>query len=53
MLLMYHCFFYFCPFQNRKESGPAKASGKTKLSDKPEDPAFCDGTEIDEVRAIL
>ena len=28
------------------------ASGKTKLKDKPEDPAFCDGTEIDEVANI-
>ena len=28
------------------------ASGKTKLSEKPEDPAFCDGTETDEVANI-
>ncbi|KAK3792823.1 hypothetical protein RRG08_038553 [Elysia crispata] len=38
--------------QNRKETTPSKASGKTKLSEKPEDPAFCDGTETDEVANI-
>lgn len=35
--------------QNRKESSPPKvASGKTQLSDKPLEPAFSDGTELDE-----
>ncbi|CAI9726456.1 kinesin-associated protein 3 isoform X3 [Octopus vulgaris] len=34
--------------QNRKESSPPKASGKTQLSDKPLEPALTDGTELDE-----
>ncbi|XP_055896459.1 kinesin-associated protein 3-like isoform X2 [Biomphalaria glabrata] len=38
--------------QNRKETAPPKASGKTKLSDKPGDPAFSDGSEINEVANI-
>ncbi|XP_046371421.1 kinesin-associated protein 3-like [Haliotis rufescens] len=38
--------------QNRKESSPTKASGKTKLSDKPEEPSLNDGCEIDEVANI-
>ncbi|XP_059150939.1 kinesin-associated protein 3-like isoform X2 [Physella acuta] len=38
--------------QNRKETAPVKASGKTKLSDKPGDPSVCDGTETDEVANI-
>ncbi|CAL1547744.1 unnamed protein product [Lymnaea stagnalis] len=38
--------------RNRKETAPAIVSGKTKLSDKPGDPAFGDGTEVDEVANI-
>lgn len=37
--------------QNRKESAPTKASGKTQLQEKPEVPTY-DATEIDEVANI-
>ncbi|KAL3871441.1 hypothetical protein ACJMK2_039438 [Sinanodonta woodiana] len=37
--------------QNRKETGPSKASGKTQLQEKPEVPTY-DPSEIDEVANI-
>ncbi|KAL5012631.1 hypothetical protein ScPMuIL_011182 [Solemya velum] len=37
--------------QNRKESGPSKASGKTELHEKPEEPSY-DASDIDEVANI-
>ncbi|KAK3087402.1 hypothetical protein FSP39_005444 [Pinctada imbricata] len=37
--------------QNRKETGPSKASGKTQLQEKPEVPTY-DATEIDETANI-
>ncbi|KAK6194648.1 hypothetical protein SNE40_000246 [Patella caerulea] len=39
--------------QNRRDNGvPSKASGKTKLSDKPEEPGLHDATEVDETAII-